>query len=463
MTTHTGRGTYVDVHSQETEHPTGIDAGYVGGRNLILEKWDQTFDLISGLKDQVLEALETLDDLTVLELPEGWEDILHNVVIDDLSPIVDEEGRPTPPTLELPDDWPSAEDIPILGTLKEVPNVDLSFTEPTVPDAPDPTVNYLYTPFVSDIYSSVFDKIYDVLTNGTSGLDEDAEQAIYDRAIARQRTAHAREYKTAIDASGSDGFNLAGGAQAAVLLTVSSNLTQEETNLNNDIIVKQAELAFQAMQFFTEKGLALDEMMRKFHIDKERLSLEAQLEIARFVLQKYSEEIRVYIAQWEGIKIELEAKAQLIDVVLKQNQLTLEVFKGEMTAYTAEIDLIARKIDAIVAGNKAEVDLFAAITAERAAWWRALTEEQRNLIEQNRLEMELAIAEVKALLDGTVSLNTLKEKITESTANITAQVLASALAAVQTSLTHGTSKSEQISENWGHGDQLTETHSFTDV
>jgi len=101
-------------------------------------------------------------------------------------------------------------------------------------------------------------------------------------------------------------------------------------------------------------------------------------------LTKYSEKIKAYIAKWEGVKISLEAKVQTVDVVLKQNEMIIRKYEGEMTGYAAEIDLIAKKIDAVVNGYRGEIDGFKAVIDREAAWWRALTDEQKSRLEKSR-------------------------------------------------------------------------------
>jgi len=457
MATITGDGEYVDVYEGRVDE---MAAGWMDGRNVWLEKFDHTMGLVEELRGDLTEALNELETLTNVDLPDGWEDILRNVVIDEVEGI-SRDGLPSAPTIELPDDWPT--DIPILGVLKEVPTIDTNFTAPTVPPDPDPTLNWTASSYVSPIWDALFDKVYDGIVNGGTGLADDVEDAIFERARERQRIINAREYSRAMDAASSDGFDFAGGAQASIIGASVAELAQQDENLNRDVMIKQAELAQVNTHFMLDKGLALEQLLRQFYSDNENRSLDAQKAIADFVLRKYSEKIKAYIAQWEGVKLELEAKMATVDVALKQNEMTLRVFEGEMTGHTAEVDLIAKKIDAIVNGYRGEVEGFKAIIDREAAWWRALTEEQRAKIEKNRLDLDQAIAEIRALVDSTVALNGLREKVAEAVANVTAQVLASALAAIHASISHGTSSSSSRQEGWSHSDQLSESHSFEET
>lgn len=453
-----GDGTYVDVYEGNVDE---MAAGWMAGRNVWLEKFDSTMELVEQLKDDVQDAITTLEETaSSADLPTGWQDILRNVIIGEVESIT-KDGLIPAPTLSLPDDWP--ENIPIMGVLREVPNVDLTYTEPDEPDEPDPTLNYTPSAYISNMWDSLFNAVYNGIENGGTGLAEDVEAALFERARQRQRVITAREWQRANDSGASGGWNFANGAQAALLLSSSAELAQQETNINAEVMIKQAELAQVNTHFMVDKGLAIEQLLRQFYLDNERRTLEAQKAVAEFVLTKYSEKIKAYIAKWEGVKISLEAKVQTVDVVLKQNEMILRKYEGEMTGYAAEIDLIAKKIDAVVNGFRGEIDGFKAVIDREAAWWRALTDEQKAKLEKGRLEVEKAATEIRALVEGTVSLNGLRERVLEAVANITAQVLASALAAVHASISHGTSSSSSRTEGWSHSDTITESHSFEEV
>ena len=464
---HVADGRFVDVSSTaETNHPDDVDAGLVNpatGAAVLIEKYQFIRDLTSTLKDQIITQLNSLQALYASAiLPDGWQDRLRGVTIGPVEEI-SRGSLPTRPTLSLPDDWPSQDDVPILGYLRPVPDVDLSYTEPTEPDEPDPNLDYTPDTFSSPIFTSLFNKIYDVLENGGTGLDADVEDDLWNRGRERQRRERALAYQQKLDATGADGFEFAGGAQAAILLSSDAEWAQQETNLNAEITIKQADLAYQATQFFTDKALAMEQILLQFFSDFENRSLEAKKTVATFILQKYQEKVRAWQVHWDGIKFGVETKLKAVEVIEKQNDVVVKKFDGEMGAYTALVDLMGKKISALVEGYKGEVTGYASAVDAEAKWWAALTEEQKTKLEADRLELQKEVEEVKALVEATVALNGLKEKISEAIANITAQVLASALTAVHTSLSYSSSKSESLGETWGHSDSLTETHSFEET
>jgi len=109
-----------------------------------------------------------------------------------------------------------------------------------------------------------------------------------------------------------------------------------------------------------------------------------------------------------------------------------------------------------------KVDIYTANVKGISDQYSALVEWGKMEIENNRLETEIAIKNEELRLDAYKSMTALTERISEAIANVTAQSLASALGAINTSMSHGYSGSESKSENWGHSESLTESHNFSD-
>jgi len=451
-----GNGTFVDVNDGSVED---VDYGWVAGKQLFGDTWTAALGTIEQQKAELTTALEEMDELMITQLPEGYRDVLDNVEIDAVDTITD-TGRPVKPILNLPDEWPDAGDIPILGYLRPIPQQDLTYTAPTVPADPGGGLNWTASAYTSTILDPFFNAIYNGIVNGGTGLADAVEDAMIYRARARLKTVNDENWQKGIDAASTSGFGFPGGAAAAVLTTMANIRADQEENLDNDILKIQADLAQVNTHFMLDKGLALEQLFRQFHNDNQNRSLDAQKAIAQYVLDKYRAAVEIYVAQWEGVKAEIQAKIAVVDLVLKENQMMFEKFKAEMGAYTAEIDLVAKKISAIVEGYRGEVDGYRAEIDERAAWWRALTEEQKVKVEANRLEMEKAIAQVKAFIDGTLSLNGLRGELAKAKGGLLAQVLASCLGAINTSFSINHSGSESRSESTNFSATISESKNY---
>jgi hypothetical protein len=451
---------YVDI---PTDFVEDVDYGYINPDSNFAKAWAEALGKIAEYHGYLVTANGEMDNLALFQLPENYRTVLDNVIIDAVDPITDTTGRPTKPVLSLPDEWPDVDKIPILGYLRPVPQQDLSYTAPDVPPDPGGGLNWTPGAYTSAILDPLYDAIYSGIQNGGTGLAEAVEAALWARGRERQRVANAREWKRAMDATGADGFDFAAGPQATILLSMSAEMLQQDENLNNGIIKISADLAQVNTHSMLDKGMALEQLFRQFFNDNENRSLDAQKAIAQYVLDKYRAAVEVYRAQWEGVKAEIEAKIAFVELVLKENQQMFEKFTAEMGAYTAEIDLVAKKISAIVEGYKGEVDGYRAEIDERAAWWKALTEEQKVRVEANRLKLEKAISQVKMFIDGTLSINGLRGDLVKTKGGLLAQMIASALGAINASFSINHSGSESKSESVTRSEGVSEGHNFEET
>jgi hypothetical protein len=452
-----GSGTYVT----NTEGHVSVDAGYVGGRNLLIEKYDQTLEYVNAQQtalDAYLDDYQNLID--EFDLPNGWEDLLGDVIISDV-PQLDLGSRPTLGSITLNDNWPTT--FPIAPLLDVAPAFDLSYTEPTAPTDVNPTIDYVNGAFNSDLYADLSAAILDDIRNGGDGWGGTAEQAVYDRAISRNRLANEAEYLKGRNHIANVGAAMPGGAKIALLYRMQERVGVQETDINNDILTSQAKLVWDANQSAQERAVNLEQLLRTFYDGQENRTLDADKAAADLILRVYAERWGGFIANWEGIKVGLEAQSARISVVIQNNQLLIDKYKTEWDGFQSQTEAIASENESKTRGLEAESRAYAAESAAYATWYNALSEQQKTLLEKSRLDLEKASAELKATIDSTVSLSALKQEALNAQANITSQAVASGMNAVNTSVSHGTSGNESVSERFDHGDSISETHSFSET
>lgn len=454
-----GSGDFVEVYGGKVD---GVSAGWVNGINYIEAKYNQQEDLVNEMKSRETEALALLkDQLGATSLPAGWQDYLDDVVLRDITEIA-RGNTGIVPTLTLPDDWPT--NNPVLGYIKPAPGDDLTMREIDSPDAP--TRDMIWQ---EDSYSSsIFQDLYTVIWNGLRDpskpiFSTEIQDAIFAQGRARLTTTKDLAWQKGIDGIGTDGFNLPAGAESAILgWTINANLKADE-DLNRDLTIKMAELADLNVRFMTDKGLALEQIFRDFHNNKQNRSLDAEKSIAQFFLSKYDTAVRAYATKYDAEKSRLQALVQKVEVIFKENELTLRKFLGELEGKTAETELVKTKIDGIVAGFQGEIEAFKAVQQEKIDWWNALTEQQKRYIELDELKLKRAISKVETLLNSTLSDNQLTASISNDIAAIVAQILASALASVNTGIHHSTSVSESLSEGISASASIGENHSYDET
>lgn len=138
-------------------------------------------------------------------------------------------------------------------------------------------------------------------------------------------------------------------------------------------------------------------------------------------------------------------------------------FTAQIQGALGQVELITNERNGLIEARKSDVEIYVSNNKALTDYYNALTENQKAKLEKSRLEIDKAATELKAIIDSELSINSLKERVLEALSNVSAQVLSAALNAVNTSVTHGTSTSENTSEQWTHGESLRESHAHTYV
>ncbi len=448
---------YVDIDDNN------VQPGWLTQKDLVVDRFAQTLTLADNMQVKVDGYLADMARLAdEFEMPKGWDDDLEDIEIRDIVEI-DPGSVPSFGDIDLPTNWPDPEDFPILGALQPAPAVDLSIDEPDDPLPINPSISHEDAVYTSELWLAVYNKVLNDIQNGGTGLEPAVEQAIYDRAIERQRKVNDDQYIKLMAAVGANGFDMPPGALNGVQQTIADELLRQAVEINEKIFINQAELAQKNTHFMVERAGAMEGILREFHNNRENRSLEAKKAAAELVVQVYSEDIKAYISKWEGQKLKLQASTALIDSVLKENSFIIEGFKAKMEGVVAQIDGVAKQTTAMVEGYKGEVAGYSARVDATTAWYKALSEEQKAYLGKAELELKKAIAEIQAELSGYNSFNELKKQLTTDMANIASQSVASALNAVNASASMSYSGSESASESYSHGDSVSESHSFDET
>lgn len=453
-----GLGTYVN---NSDDHVRSSGAGYVGGTNLIIEKFNQTFNLSEIMKEEVDNYLSTLNDtLNNITTPTDIESLYGTVTINDITPI-DLNAIPEVGTISLE----GFDDVifPLKPILKTAPDIDLSYDTPSKPTEVNPSINFVEAAYNSDVWLALYTAVYDGLVNGGTGLSADVEDAIYARQAERNRVANEQAYRKALNAAAANGFDFPTEVAIAIEQEMAAEILRQNINTSNEIAISQAQLAQTNTHFILDKGVSLEEILRNFHNLKENRSLEADKAAADLILRNYAEKVRMYIADWEGIKTSLQAKISSIEAIINENRIFIESYKAEIDGAIAQTEQIAKERESIVEAYKGEVQAYSAKVNAQVAMYSALTEQQKAQLQKSELELRKVTDQLKLQLDSLVSVNSLKEKIVEAMANIATQVLASSLTAVATTIGHTTRSSEGINESYTHSDGISEQHYFDET
>lgn len=436
------------------------EAGYVGGENVILDQVTMSGALVETYATRITEIADALDTTLQSALkPVGWDTVLDGVVIGDVGQL--EIGNiPAPGSMVLPGF--TGVIFPTCGTLSNPPAVTLDYTAPVAPEDENPTLAYTPATYTSDMWLSLFNRVQDAIDNGGSGIDPDVEAALHARDTERKRIANEKAYAVASANIASRALSFPQLAMANLDARMAGEILRQEHASSNEIVIASGDLAQKNSQFAVTTGLDIEKMLRAFHEVQEKLTLAGRQAVAEFVLKKYAERAQVFIAKWQGIAAEMRAKVDAANVVVSVNTAIIEKFKAEMQGAIGNVEMISKERESIGKLAGIEADVYKTKVEAVKAWYDALTENQKAQLQKAALELQKAEAELKFLSDNQRDITTTRKEILSTLGQIFAQVMASALNTVQTSVGHTTSRSAGISENISHGEQISEHISHTE-
>jgi hypothetical protein len=310
------------------------------------------------------------------------------------------------------------------------------------------------------MYTALYNSIYAYIQDPTLGIPSTVWDAMKARAMYAHSQATAEKYAADMRAAGATGFNFADGQIAGIQQDASKSILDKDDDVENSILIQASDLAQKMQMFAIDKGVALEQILRDFYDKWENRSLDSKKTIANFVLQVYSEGIKAYIAEWEGIKTELEAKTSVVELVYKENALIIEGFKANASAYVSKVEAVSKQIEGIVRGFEGEVAGYEAETKALTAYYNSLTEQEKSYIALADIKLRKATAELEYLLKSKLSYDQLKATIAEGQAKVAQQAVSGALNAVNASASLGYTGSESTAEHWSHNDSINESHAF---
>lgn len=258
---------------------------------------------------------------------------------------------PSPPEYNIPEfEW-------------ELPTDDLT--------PPNPQFSWNEAEYDSAIKQALGDKLYSNLILGGSGLADNVEQAIYDRAITRQLGEEQVVLDKTLDFFADRLYEMPPGALVHQMLEMNNKVLNVREDLNRDILIQQGNLAQKNTHFIisasiqNEKNLmdntnqfqsrALD--AAKFVVQGALLIYQTKVEGYKAKISVYAAQAEVYKAriagelgkaefykaQMEGVKASAEVQkaiAQIYAIQVEAAKIYIELYKAEMegAALQAKVD-----------------------------------------------------------------------------------------------------------------------------
>jgi hypothetical protein len=319
---------------------------------------------------------------------------------------------PVAPTDELPT-VPTLIDLslPTLATI-DLPVFDLDFPTSNSLVVPGMTFSFSESAYSSDLLTSVKGELLSRLSGGT-GLSPVVEQAIWDRGRDREQLASLQAERALLSERSQTGFSRPSGAALSALDQIVQDTQSKLIDLSREIMIKQAELEQENIKTSIQQTIALEDILVREYMAIAQRSFEVakyiqdtQIEIFKMAVSKYTSEveayksfsiaytsrvqaelskveifkaeidaqkligdineqnIKIYLAQLDGIKTNVETYKILVETVserLKAEGLKLEIFKADIDAYAAQVKAKADEFSIYseqIKGELAKVEVF---------------------------------------------------------------------------------------------------------
>jgi hypothetical protein len=324
----------------------------------------------------------------------------------------------------------------------------------------DATLQWDPSLFSSDVYAALLSRILSDLQHGATGLTPEVEQAIYDRAKARQLVDRQQEYEKINATWTGKQFMLPSGSLVSALIDFSIAANRQDADIENQIIITQAELAQKNSQFIIQQAGALEQIIRQAYSDQENRTLDFEKHRVDVLIREYAERVRAYAAELDAEKAKVQATVEALRGAIESNKAKVDVYKEQYAALAVRIGAVAAKNESLVKVFQSEVQGYAeaerAVAAQNESRIRHLTAK----ISKADLDLRASVAQAEVTMAGYTAETGIRERIATSMANIAAQAVASWASAVSASAGLSYSGSAAISESRSQSKSINHSHSY---
>ncbi|MBU2550434.1 MAG: hypothetical protein KKB20_18655 [Proteobacteria bacterium] len=303
---------------------------------------------IAPITDPNEPDLSDVDEVSVGEIPDFGVEAYMPVYPDapdspmpadpgDAPSIVTPE-RIAPPDLTWPAP-PTLEDLTIPGAVELLSQPSFAGVKPTISITP-PDPMFVYNEPVSDrdLAEAVKAKLLADLAAGGTGLGEDAEAALWERAKERERLEYVAERARIVEQNA--GFDLPPGAMVARLDELSSRRQRSLAQSNYEITIEQARLAQAHLHFAIEQANGLQRIINENSNAVAQRTFESARYTVESAIQVYDARVRAFNAKLDVYK----AEATVYSEMIRAMTLYLEQYKARLEGVRLASDIQNQKV-----------------------------------------------------------------------------------------------------------------------
>ena len=203
----------------------------------------------------------------------------------------------------------------------------------------------------------------------------------------------------------------------------------------------------------------IDAYVASLEAEKSKVQVFAtQVNAEKTRADAFGAEVAAYQTEVNAKVSELEAQKTIAEVTLQKNQLSIDVYRAQIEKYNTEITAELKSAELLVNGYQVEASTYTAQVSAKGMEFESRIKETDATIELAKAEIQKALALISSTSESYIALKSLQANGTEGIMNVNAQIAASAMNAVNASVSQGASfsKSEVESES----ESLSESHNY---
>lgn len=266
--------------------------------------------------------------------------------------------------------------------------------------------------YQSDLLDEVKAKLLSDLTDGSYGIETTDEVRIWSRARDRLAQESAEQFDKTIREHAALGWPKPSGALAKDIERIRQSVYNKNSELNNEVAVKRAELFNETRKFTIEQVRQLENMLLQYHGSVQERALNAAKVTVEMSLALFDASVKKYNYDLEVYKVE----ASVFEAKIRAMLARAEIFRAQISAVEAQVGVQRNQVEvyrAQLAGVESVVSIYK--TRMDAANVQATIERTR--LDGFRAQVEAFVAQVQAKV---AEFNLYEAKIKGEMARVTA-------------------------------------------
>lgn len=344
-------------------------------------------------------------------------------------------------------------DMPALPTVYEADRMTL-YDELSIPES-DLVIQDLT--YIMDLSNYLEATLKGFIDNGVSGLSTTVEQAIYDRAVSRKTVETIAMVTETENYFAARGFTMPTGAMSGRLLEIQQQADNALTDINNDILRMQGELAFKGTWEAIGRTLDLEKQKRDFFgvevaniINKAKAKADNLMTRVKLMLDARDSRLKNEGMIADDVLKRYQMIYDYLKTTLVRLQANVEVYKTKSQIYIMGIETATKKWEAEVKKITTEISVKADVNKTSAL----LAELQ---VKKAELQANAYVQKYKSMNEKYSQLIQATVDAIKTVGTMYSQIASGALSAIHAGVSLSSSGSAGMSYSESHSESTSES------